>query len=107
MIDTTLVRDLIYFSLALVSTFLGIMIVTKCQGKLRASSLFLTSTLGLFVLYQVGNILGLYDEILNENLITNILHIFTITFILLALISIHQIISGFHSRPGKKPKNKK
>ena len=103
MLDTILARDLIYFSLALASTFFGIIIITKCQGKLRTSSLFLTFTLGLFVFYKGGSILGLYNNI-SGDLIRNVLHIFTISFILVALINIYQIISSFHNHSGKKSK---
>ncbi len=103
MIDAILAKDLIYFSLALVSTFFGIMIITKCQSKLRVASLFLTFTLGLFVFYQGGSILGLYSNA-EADLIINILHIFTISFILIALINLHQIISSLHNNSDKKQK---
>ena len=92
MVDTNLIIDLIFFSVALVSSFFGIMVSRKCKGSLKVAILFLTLGLIFLGFYQIAKILNLFEEIIKASLL-NFLHISVIVLILISLINLNQIIS--------------
>jgi hypothetical protein len=100
MVDISLVVNLIIFSLALIGVFLGAIIVTKSQGKLRLSVLSLTIALIFFFLYEIGNIFELYTEMVN-----NFLWIGVIILMLFALININGMISNVKNYSERKRKS--
>lgn len=89
--DIELIKGLIIFSLSLLSTFFGINVIVRCKGKLRVAVIFLTSTLFLFVLFQVGKILQMYN-MLSESLAIYVLQFISVIFILYSLINLNSLI---------------
>ena len=95
MVDADLVVALVFFSLALIGAFFGILLATKCEGKLKKIILFLVVISSLFLVYEIGNLMQayiVYPEI--ANLMLGILHGGVLIFTLIILASLSGIISN-------------
>ena len=97
--------DLILFSLSLLGVFFGILVSTKCKGKLRTITFSLTFTLILFGIYGIVNIISEQSGLAGKTLLSP-LHFLTIALILFTLITLNQIISSTKSYTPRKKREK-
>lgn len=94
MVTADLVVSLVLFSLGLIGAFFGVLLSTKCEGKLRRIIIFLAVISSLFLVYEIGNLMQiyiLYPEIAVP--VAGILHGGVLVFTLFVLASISEIVS--------------
>lgn len=92
MVEVYLIIKLICFSLALVGTFFGITTVAKSMRELKRAAVYLTIALGFFAIYIGVGILNLYGAA--EKILNHFLHLIVVALVILALVSMHQMISN-------------
>ena len=99
MISPELILSLVFFSLALIGAFFGVLLSTKCEGKLKRIIMFLVVISSLFLIYEIGNLMqiySLYPQIAVP--VLGILHGGVLVFTLVVLASLSDIISSLKKR---------
>lgn len=79
--------------LALVSIFYAILILLRCSGKLKIAIIFLIFSIIIFITKSVGNLMD-FHIVFKGELFCGIVDISIMFFMLLALITLKQMISA-------------
>ena len=95
---------LIGIIVSLISIFFGINVMLRCSGKLRLTVIFLILAISTFAIKEIFRIFTLNNNPLFWETAIDIIYVVMVGFILLALITMNQMIKSINHNYHKKKK---